>query len=365
MSSEGSSASRTSEPIRYLSLFSGVEAASLAFEPLGWEPVAFCEVDPFPAAVLAHRWPDVPNLGDIRAVDWAEFKEKYGKPEVIIGGSPCFVAGTIVETEQGYVPIENVRVGDKVVTHKFRYHTVLNVGSHFADVITLVSERGRTITCTPNHPILNERLEWTRADDMLGHKWLYLDHGTWEEVVEIRQCSCGLVEVYNIEVEDDHSYTANGVAVHNCQSFSIAGGRESLDGESRLMFEYVRALSEVKPEWFVWENVPGVLNTRDNAFSQLLREVQDIGYVSLAWRVLDAQLVRVPLRDGDGAIARWVGPVAQRRRRVFLVGHLGAGGVPPRYSLSRTAAQGIIRRASRRGKSLPKMLLDALTAQAQ
>lgn len=83
-----------------------------------------------------------------------------------------------------------------------------------------------------------------------------------------------------------------------------------MDGESRLMFEYIRALREIRPKWFLWENVPGVLNTRDDAFAQLLGEVQDIGYVSVAWRVLDAQFFGV----------------AQRRRRVFLVGHLGTGG---------------------------------------
>ena len=55
--------------MRYVSIFSGVEAATLAWEPLGWEPVAFSEIEPFPCAVLAERWPDVPNLGDITKVD--------------------------------------------------------------------------------------------------------------------------------------------------------------------------------------------------------------------------------------------------------------------------------------------------------
>lgn len=75
--------------MRFLSLFSGIEAASVAWEPLGWEPVAFCEVEPFPCAVLEHRFPNVPNLGDIRKVDWHEFKREHGTPEIIVGGSPC------------------------------------------------------------------------------------------------------------------------------------------------------------------------------------------------------------------------------------------------------------------------------------
>lgn len=163
---------------RYVSIFSGVEAATLAWEPLGWEPVAFSEIEPFPCAVLAERWPDVPNLGDITKIDWKE--EIDGAIDLVVGGSPC-------------------------------------------------------------------------------------------------------------------------------QSFSVAGKREGLKGASGLMFEYIRCVQELRPRWFLWENVPGALTSEDGgAFGQLLSEMDELGY-SLAWRVLDAQFFGV----------------AQRRRRLFLVGHLG------------------------------------------
>ena len=58
--------------MRYVSLFSGIEAASCAWGPLGWEAVAFSEIDPFCNAVLATRFPSVPNLGDISKVEWKE-----------------------------------------------------------------------------------------------------------------------------------------------------------------------------------------------------------------------------------------------------------------------------------------------------
>lgn len=164
---------------RYVSIFSGVEAATLAWEPLGWEPVAFSEIEPFPCAVLAERWPDIPNLGDITKIDWKE--EIDGAIDLVVGGSPC-------------------------------------------------------------------------------------------------------------------------------QSFSVAGKREGLKGASGLMFEYIRCVQELRPRWFLWENVPGALTSEDGgAFGQLLSEMDELGY-SLAWRVLDAQFFGV----------------AQRRRRLFLVGHLGA-----------------------------------------
>lgn len=165
--------------MRYVSIFSGVEAATLAWEPLGWEPMAFSEIEPFPCAVLAERWPDVPNIGDITKVDWK--KEIHGAVDLVVGGSPC-------------------------------------------------------------------------------------------------------------------------------QSFSIAGKREGLKGASGLMFEYIRCVQELRPRWFLWENVPGALTSENgDAFGQLLREMDELGY-SLAWRVLDAQFFGV----------------AQRRRRLFLVGHIGA-----------------------------------------
>ena len=163
--------------MRYVSLFSGIEAASVAWIPLGWTPVAFCEIDPFACAVLRHHYPSVPNLGDITQVDWSVLR---GKADVVVGGSPC-------------------------------------------------------------------------------------------------------------------------------QSFSIAGKREGLQGQSGLMFEYIRAVREIRPDWFVWENVPGALTVeRGEAFRQLLSEMDDLGY-GMAWRILDSQFFGV----------------AQRRRRLYAIGHLG------------------------------------------
>jgi DNA (cytosine-5)-methyltransferase 1 len=66
-------------------LFSGIEAATVAWHPLGWEPVFFSEIAPFPCAVLAHHYPTVPNFGD--ANNFLEWKNET--IDVIVGGSPC------------------------------------------------------------------------------------------------------------------------------------------------------------------------------------------------------------------------------------------------------------------------------------
>ena len=72
--------------MNYISLFSGIEAASVAWASLGWNPVAFSEIEPFCCDLLAKRFPDVPNLGDVAGVDWTEYE---GSVDVVIGGSPC------------------------------------------------------------------------------------------------------------------------------------------------------------------------------------------------------------------------------------------------------------------------------------
>jgi DNA (cytosine-5)-methyltransferase 1 len=102
-----------------------------------------------------------------------------------------------------------------------------------------------------------------------------------------------------------------------CQDFSVAGLRAGLAGErGSLAVEFCRILIEKRPRWFVWENVPGALSSYSNDpeqkdaetsdFAQILAGFSECGY-SLSWRVLDAQFYGVP----------------QRRRRIFVVGHIG------------------------------------------
>ena len=74
--------------MRYLSLFSGIEAASCAWQPLGWELKGVCEIEKFPCNVLKHHYPDVPNIGDITKLT-REKLESLGKVDLIVGGSPC------------------------------------------------------------------------------------------------------------------------------------------------------------------------------------------------------------------------------------------------------------------------------------
>jgi DNA (cytosine-5)-methyltransferase 1 len=109
-----------------------------------------------------------------------------------------------------------------------------------------------------------------------------------------------------------------------CQSFSVAGLRKGLDDpRGNLMLTYLAIADKYRPRWLVWENVPGVLSSNGGEdFGTFLGGLGELGY-GFAYRVLDAQFFGV----------------AQRRRRVFVVGHLGdwraaAAVLFERYSLS-------------------------------
>ena len=197
--------------IRFGSVCSGIEAASVAWHPLGWRAAWLSEIEPFPCAVLAHHYPDVPNLGDMTTLPERIRTGEVEAPDVFCGGTPC-------------------------------------------------------------------------------------------------------------------------------QAFSVAGLRKSLDdarGNLSLTFceianeiDASRHLRGQHPAVIFWENVPGVLNTKDNAFGCFLAGLageadplvppggkwSNAGAVfgpqrAVAWRVTDAQYFGV----------------AQRRRRVFVVASARAG----------------------------------------
>jgi len=159
--------------MNYLSVCSGIDAASVAWEGMGWSPVAFSEIEKFPSAVLAHHFPDVPNWGDMtKFQEWPD-----ANVDVLVGGTPC-------------------------------------------------------------------------------------------------------------------------------QSFSVAGLRRGLDDpRGNLALTYLAIAERYRPEWLVWENVPGVLSSnRGRDFGSFLGALGKLGY-GFSYRVLDAQYFGVP----------------QRRRRVFVV----------------------------------------------
>ncbi|MBA9071828.1 DNA (cytosine-5)-methyltransferase 1 [Methylobacterium sp. RAS18] len=117
-----------------------------------------------------------------------------------------------------------------------------------------------------------------------------------------------------------------------CQSFSVAGLRGGLaDDRGNLALEYLRLAKRLRARWVVFENVPGLLSSNGGRdFGAFLGGLVELGY-GFAYRVLDAQYVRV---DGFGRA------VPQRRRRIILVGHLGDWRRPAAVLFERSCLRG-------------------------
>jgi DNA (cytosine-5)-methyltransferase 1 len=135
--------------MKYLSVCSGVEAASVAWQSLGWQPVAFSEIEPFPSAVLAHHYKEVPNLGDMtKFKDW-KLNESI---DILVGGTPCqsfSVAGLRkgLEDPRGNLALTYVGILDKFRPKWFIWENVPGVlssggGRDFGAFLGAVAELG-------------------------------------------------------------------------------------------------------------------------------------------------------------------------------------------------------------------------------
>ena len=135
------------KPLKYISLFSGIEAATAAWHQLGWEPIAFAEIDPFPKAVLAHRYPGVPDLGDMTKVDWRKYR---GTVDIVVGGSPCqafSVAGLrkALDDPRGQLMLEYLRACHEINPEWIIWENVPGVlsadgGRAFGSLLASVAE---------------------------------------------------------------------------------------------------------------------------------------------------------------------------------------------------------------------------------
>lgn len=105
--------------MKFGSVCSGIEAASVAWEPLGWRAAWLSEIEPFPCSVLAHHWPHVPNLGDMTTIRARILAGEVEAPDVFTGGTPCqafSVAGKrgSLSDERGNLSLEFCEIADAI-----------------------------------------------------------------------------------------------------------------------------------------------------------------------------------------------------------------------------------------------------------
>lgn len=105
--------------VSFGSVCSGIEAASVAFNPLGWSAAWFAEIEPFPSAVLAHHYPETPNLGDMTTIDRRVLVGEVEAPDILCGGTPCqafSVAGLreSLDDDRGNLTLKFVELADAI-----------------------------------------------------------------------------------------------------------------------------------------------------------------------------------------------------------------------------------------------------------
>jgi site-specific DNA-cytosine methylase len=544
----------------YCSGYEGLtHAARQAFGD--FDVLSHSDIKPASNALLAHHYPDVPNLGDMRAIDYSGLE----RADLMIGSWPCFTGDTIVVTERGTVPIDEVVVGDLVLTHRNRWRRVLHTGSRNAPLHEVRAHGAPPIRTTADHPFyvrdfkryvtgsrkVVERWsepEWAPASEIAGRRaaipasidstggvnwpmtaWLvgrWVADG-WAEIAtrrvkfaigndkaekfraevaragltmtEYEQAGCirftvgntdigewlvanfgsgaggkrlpgwlladgrraewldgylagdghdhagtswavsisralsvgvavlgatiglapqvklttpdstkqiegrtvnqrpwyrvglkqqlpdrrrvrwdggmawGVVkscrplgrtdQVWNLHVEEDNSYTADGLVVHNCQPHSSAGKRLGEADPRDLWPEYLRAIRETRPAIFFGENVARIASNGE--LRRAVQSLAELGYVG-AWRVLSAADVgachlrkRCFIVAADGAAAHalglglryqpgWSG--GTRRESSGVAGHDGSQGSLQRLSLLPTPTQSMTTGAGTSGR---------------
>lgn len=134
--------------MRYLSVCSGIEAASVAWHRLGWQAAAFSEIEPFPRAVLAHHYPDIPLHGDFTTIGASE----YGAIDLLVGGTPCqsfSVAGLRggLDDDRGVLALEFARLAQRTQPRWILWENVpgalsSNSGRDFGSILGALEELG-------------------------------------------------------------------------------------------------------------------------------------------------------------------------------------------------------------------------------
>ena len=117
-----------------------------------------------------------------------------------------------------------------------------------------------------------------------------------------------------------------------CATFSISGLRKGLaEDRGNLALEFIKLVDRIKPKWFVWENVPGLLSSNEGQdFATFLGAMAECRY-GFAYRVLDTQYIRTQ---------RFPRALPQRRRRIFVIGHLGDWKNPAKVLFDEEALRG-------------------------
>ena len=299
--------------MKFIDMFSGIGGFRTAMENNGHECIAYSEIDKYAKQSYQAMY-DTENeidLGDITNISQEYLSRFKEENDIVVGGSPCFRKGTLITTKNGLKPIEEIKKGDYVLTHNNRYkEVVVPMVNPAKEIYSLKVEEVIETFVTPEHPIrVKESREsepkWIKVKDLDKEKhFVQLGNFEYSTIEEVKLLSTDET-VYNFEVEDDNSYVANNMVVHNCQSFSLAGSRKGFeDTRGTLFFEYAKVVKETQPKYFLFENVKGMMShDKGNTIRVVLETFNELGYC-IDFNVFNSKYYGVP----------------QNRERIYIIG---------------------------------------------
>jgi DNA (cytosine-5)-methyltransferase 1 len=249
-------------------------------------------------------------------------------------GFPCFIKGMKILTENGYKPIEKIKLNEKLLTHSGEFQRILNkqINLYSGDLyhIYIYSEE---IICTKDHPFYiiskwNDGIslpQWKKANEItkndyfgmiLSNKinphqnndfFIYDKYVWFSQSKEIKITKCKNELVYNFEIENDNTYVVQNVITHNCQAFSNAGKKMYLnDPRSKIFFYCLQTIKYKNPKIFILENVSPLTTIHKGEFfnNVILKELNNIGIYHIYHKILNTSEYGIP----------------QNRKRIYIIG---------------------------------------------
>ena len=309
--------------------------------------------------------------GDITKIPDSEFQAYANDVDMIFAGFPCFVKGTQVLTDSGYMNIEDVTLDMKLVTHNGLLHKIVNLQEklYTGTMYTILYQGRRPIVCTEEHPFYVRTYKgnhnfsdpvWKAAKDLtmddycgtvtnskiftitnsytkvktesngkgfcLREKCIiasvdkntnetnyYTENEyTWEAPISFNTHSVENEDVYNFEVANDNSYIVENTIVHNCQGFSQAGKKDANDVRNTMFSQFLRATRIIMPKYIIGENVKGLLTREMNDgrkyIDVIVSEFENLGY-SVKYKLFKTDKYGIP----------------QKRERLVIIGSRTGG----------------------------------------
>jgi len=171
--------------INILSLFDGISSGQLALQRAGIPVNQYfaSEIDKHAIKVTQHNFPNTVQLGSVVDVK----AENLPQIDILLAGSPCFVAGTLVLTNKGYKNIEDIQAGDKVLSHKGNWKDVLKTGGKSnSPIVSLFAKGSLPIQTTKEHPFF-VRARSTRWENSMRRYKTSFAAPTWTEAGSIKK----------------------------------------------------------------------------------------------------------------------------------------------------------------------------------